>query len=94
MKHNFQWDEEKGVENYHKHGVSFEKAVTVLYDPLSISIEDPDHSTNEQRFIDIGTSENGRVLVVSYTERGRNMRIISCRKATRRERRKYEEGTD
>jgi len=66
----------------------------VFHDPLSISIEDPDHSTNEQRYIDIGTSENGRVLVVSYTERRRNIRIISCREATRRERRQYEKGTD
>jgi uncharacterized protein len=74
--------------------VSFEEGVTVFYDPLSISIEDPDQSINEQRYIDIGTSENGRVLIVSYTERGRNIRIISCREATRRERRQYEEGAD
>lgn len=64
----------------------------MFYDPLSISIEDPDHSTHERRFIDTGTSDNGRVLVVSYTERSRNIRIISCREATRRERRQYEEG--
>lgn len=91
---NFEWDEDKAAENYHKHGVSFEEGVTVFYDPLSISIEDPDHSINEQRHIDTGSSENGRVLVVSYTERGRNIRIISCREATRRERRQYEEGID
>jgi len=94
MKLNFEWDEEKAAENYHKHGVSFEEGITVFYDPLSISIEDPDHSINEQRYIDIGASENGRVLVVSYTERGGNTRIISCRDATRKERRQYEKGTD
>jgi uncharacterized DUF497 family protein len=94
MKLSFEWDAEKAAENYHKHGVSFEEGITIFHDPLSISIKDPDHSTNEQRYIDTGTSENGRVLVVSYTERGRNIRIISCRKATPRERRQYEEGID
>jgi uncharacterized protein len=88
----FEWDAEKAAENYHKHGVTFEEAVTVFYDLLSISIEDPDHSRDEQRYIDTGTSVNGRVLVVSYTERGINIRIISCREATRIERRQYEEG--
>lgn len=88
----FEWDEEKAVKNYHKHGVSFEEGITVFYDPLSISIEDPDHSINEHRYIDIGVSESGRVLVVSYTERGNNIRIISCREAMRRERRQYEKG--
>jgi uncharacterized DUF497 family protein len=72
MKLDFEWDEEKAAENYHKHGVSFEEGATVFHDPLSISIEDPDHSKNEQRYIDIGTSENGRILVVSYTERHNN----------------------
>jgi len=92
MKLGFEWDEEKATANYHKHGVSFEEGVAVFYDPISVSIEDQEHSTSEQRFIDIGTSENGRVLVVSYTERGSNIRIISCREATRRERRQYEAG--
>ncbi len=94
MRLSFEWDAEKAAENYHKHRVTFEEAVTVFYDPLSISIHDPDHAADEQRYIDTGTSENGRVLVVSYTERGRNIRIISCREATRRERRQYEEGID
>ena len=52
----------------------FEEGITVFHDPLSISIDDPGHSANEQRYIDIGASENGRVLVVSYTERGKNIR--------------------
>lgn len=69
MRLSFEWDEEKAAENYHKHGVSFEEGVTIFCDPLSMSIPDPDHSTNEQRYIDIGASEDGRVLVVSYTER-------------------------
>jgi uncharacterized protein len=92
MKLSFEWDEVKATGNYEKHGVTFEEGVTIFYDPLSVSINDPDHSANEQRYIDIGVSENVRVLVVTYTERGDNMRIISCRKATRRERRHYEEG--
>jgi uncharacterized protein len=91
LKLRFEWDEEKAVGNYDKHGVTFEEGVTVFYDPLSISIDDPGHSEEEERYVDIGASENGRVLVVSYTERGRNIRIISCRKATRKERRQYEE---
>jgi len=94
MKLSFEWDGEKAAGNYDKHGVSFEEGVTVFWDPFSISIDDPDHSLNEQRYIDIGTSENGHVLVVSYTERDGNIRIVSCRKATRRERRQYEEGFD
>jgi len=94
MQLSFEWDEVKAAANYDKHGVNFEEGVTVFYDPLSLSIDDPGHSVDEQRYIDIGISENGRVLVVSYTQRGRNIRLISCRKATRRERRQYEEGID
>jgi len=71
--------------------LSFEEGITVFYDPMSITIGDPDHSAYEQRYIDIGTSEDGRVLVVSYTERRGKIRIISCREATRSERRQYEE---
>jgi uncharacterized protein len=94
MKLSFEWDEDKAAGNYDKHGVTFEEGVTVFYAPLSISIDDPVHSVKEERYIDIGASESGRVLVVNYTERGRNIRIISCRKATRRERRQYEESID
>ncbi len=90
----FEWDEEKARENYRKHRVSLKEGVTVFRDPLSITIKDPDHSADEQRCIDIGTSEKGLCLVVSYTERGSSIRIISCRKATRSERRRYEEGTE
>ena len=77
MRLSFEWDAEKAKENRGKHRVSFEEGVKVLSDPLSITIDDPDHSANEQRYTDIGTSEKGHVLVVSYTERGGRIRIIS-----------------
>jgi len=92
MKFNFEWDEEKAKANLKKHKVSFDEAATVFSDPFSITILDPDHSVGEERYIDIGTSDKGRVLIVAYTERGMNIRIISCRKATLTERRRYEEG--
>lgn len=94
MKWNFQWDEEKAGANLKKHKVSFDEAATVFSDPLSITTRDPDHSVDEQRYLDIGRSDKGRVLVVAYTERGASIRIISCRKATPRERRRYEEGSE
>lgn len=88
----FEWDEEKSKSNFRKHKVSFEEARAVFYDPLSITIADPKHSIDEQRYVDIGRSSKGRILVVVYTERGANIRIISCREATKLERRVYEEG--
>jgi len=94
MKLNFEWEEEKAKANLKKHRVSFDEATTVFIDPLSITIPDPDHSVDEQRHIDIGSSDKGRVLVVAYTERGSNIRIISCRKATPSERKLYEESSD
>lgn len=94
MKLRFAWDEEKAKANLKKHRVSFEEATTVFLDSFSMTIPDPDHSVEEQRFIDIGSSDKGRVLVVVYTERGSSIRIISCRKATPSERTLYEEGSD
>ncbi len=94
MTLSLEWDEEKAKANLKNHGVSFDEATTVFCDPFSITIPDPDHSRDEQRFIDIGSSDRGRVLVVVYTERGTIIRIISCRKATPTERRRYEEGID
>ena len=94
MTLNFEWDEEKAKTNLKNHRVSFDEATTVFSDPFSITISDPDHSADEQRYIDIGSSDRGRILVVVYTERGTNIRIISCRKATPTERRRYEEGID
>ena len=91
MKQGFEWDEEKAKANLKKHRVGFDEATTVFTDPYSMTIHDPDHSADEQRYIDIGTSDKGRVLVVVYTERGSNIRIVSCRKATPSERELYEE---
>jgi uncharacterized DUF497 family protein len=94
MRLSFEWDEAKAGENYRKHKVGFEEGITVFNDPLSLTIADPDHSADEQRYVDIGASDKGRVLVLSYTERSSSIRLISCRRATRRERRQYEEGID
>jgi len=91
MKLNFEWDEKKAKDNLKNHKISFDEATTVFSDPCATTIPDPDHSEYEQRFIGIGTSAKDRVLVVVYTEDGGNVRIISCRKATPRERRVYEE---
>lgn len=71
--------------------VGFDEATTVFTDPFSMTIHDPDHSAYEQRHIDIGTSDKGHVMVVVYAERGSNIRILSCRKATPPERKLYEE---
>lgn len=90
MKLNFEWDEEKAKTNIKKHGISFDEAITVFLDPFSMTISDPNHSVDEQRYISIGSSGQGRVLVVVYTERRSNTRIISCRKATPTERKQYE----
>jgi hypothetical protein len=89
----FEWDPEKAKWNYKKHRVSFEEAVTVFYDPLSATFDDPDHSVGEQRLITIGFSSRGRLLVVSYTERGKVSRIISARLATVHERKRHENET-
>lgn len=94
MQPNFEWDEEKAKANVRNHRVSFDEAATVFGDPLSMTIPDPDHSLDEKRYVDIGRSDVGRILVVAYTERGGNIRIVTCRKATPRERRRYEEAKD
>jgi uncharacterized DUF497 family protein len=91
MKLNFEWDEKKAIDNLKNHKVSFDEAITVFSDSFSATIYDQDHSLNEQRYIDIGTSDRDRILVVVYTENSGNVRIISCRKATLKERRIYEE---
>lgn len=88
----FEWDEEKSKVNIRKHKVSFEEAKTAFDDPFLMMFPDPDHSESEQRYINIGHSSKRRVLVVVHTERGANIRIISCRKATASERRDYEKG--
>jgi uncharacterized protein len=88
----FEWDPEKAETNLRKHRISFQEAVTAFGDPLSVTIRDPDHSVNEQRFILVGQTRMRRLVVVSHAERGRGIRIISARVATRREQKVYEEG--
>ena len=87
----FDWDPVKAELNLKEHGGSFDEATTIFRDTLSITISDPDHSGYEDRFIDIGMSHRMRLLVVSYTERKDKIRIISARRATRAERKNYEE---
>ncbi len=86
----FEWDHEKAKRNLQKHDVSFDEGVTVFYDPLTATFNDPAHSVGERRFVTIGYSKNGRLLVVSHTERGKAVRIISARPATRHERKRHE----
>ena len=88
----FTWDARKAAANVRKHGVSFAEAATVFGDPLSITISDPDHSEDEERFLLIGRSTRQHLVVVAHVERGDTIRIISARPATRRERLAYEEG--
>ncbi len=88
----FEWDEDKARRNIEKHSVSFEEAATVFGDPLSLTIDDPLHSRDEDRFVTIGESISRGVLVVVHTERGDAIRIITARKATPHERKTYEEG--
>lgn len=86
----FEWDREKAKKNFKKHRVSFDEAITVFYDPLSTTFNDPDHSVDEKRFVTIGCSSRSRLLVVSHTERGKTLRIISARRATAHERKRHE----
>lgn len=86
----FEWDSEKADSNLKKHGVSFDEAATAFADPLSLTIPDPDHSSEEDRFVLMGETYDRRLIVVVFTERGERFRIISARLATRRERRSYE----
>jgi uncharacterized protein len=87
----FEWDRKKAAANLHKHGVSFDEASTVFYDPLGAIFDDEEHSEEELREIIIGHSAIGRLLVVSFTERAANLaRIISARSATPVEREDYE----
>jgi uncharacterized DUF497 family protein len=88
---NFEWDRRKAASNARKHGVTFEEASTALRDPLSATARDPDHSVLENRFITLGVSSHGRLLVVSHTERENSIRIISARLATKGERNIYED---
>ena len=87
----FEWDPAKAAANLRQRGVSFEEAATVFLDPLAKIHDDPDHSASELRDIIVGHSVQGRLLVVSFTDRGSKIRLISARPTTRHERHDYEE---
>ena len=93
MTPEFEWDAQKAAENLKNHGVAFDEALTVFADPLANIFDDPDHSGDERRELILGHSTNQRLLVVSFTDRGRRIRIISARQATTHERRDYEQGS-
>lgn len=88
----FEWDPDKAAANIKRRRISFNEAASVLEDPLSTTFPDEAHSEEEMRFLTIGASHRGRVLVVAHTERNDTIRIISARRATRREREFYEQG--
>jgi uncharacterized DUF497 family protein len=87
----FEWDPNKAGQNLQKHRVSFEEAATVFRDDLSVTIPDPDHSLEEDRYITVGVSSRFRLLMVAHTDRGDHIRIISARELTAGERKQYEE---
>ena len=87
----FEWDPQKAARNLRKRSISFTEASTVFDDPLSVTVPDPDHSADEDRFIIVGQSHRRRSLIVSFTERGDRFRIISARELTRAESESYEE---
>ena len=87
----FEWDSEKAKANKRKHRISFEEAATAFGDPLSITVPDPDHSVREHRFILVGRTHSGKTVVVAHLERRNRIRLISARRASRREMRTYEE---
>lgn len=87
----FEWDPEKAARNDRKHGVTFREAASVFGDPLATTVADPDHSEYEDRFLTVGRSNYGRMLIVAHTDRGDSVRIINARELTRAERKGYEE---
>jgi hypothetical protein len=87
----FEWDARKDLANQPKHAVGFREATTVFGDPFATTFPDTQHSAGEQRFLTIGSSAAGRLLVVAHTERNESIRIISARPATPHERKFYEE---
>jgi uncharacterized protein len=89
----FEWNPDKADINLGKHDVSFYEASTVFDDTLSVTFPDPDHSIGEERYVTIGMSDVGRLLIVSHTDRENRIRIISARSANHQEKRFYEEGS-
>ena len=90
----FEWDPEKAFENVRKHGVTFSEAATLFGDPLAVTVADPDHSREEERFLTVGFSARSRWLIVAHTDREDRVRIFSARELTRAERRAYEENRE
>jgi len=88
---NFEWDKKKAIENLRKHGVAFDEATTIFADPLAITYHDPEHSMAEDRYLTFGHSSQGRLLVVSHTDRDDRIRPISAREMTRKEKSDYEQ---
>ncbi len=91
MGYIFEWDPVKAEANVRKHGVTFDEASTVFGDPLNLLMADPDHSLDEERYLLLGMSNRRMLLVVTFAERPPRTRLISARRATRQERRRYEE---
>jgi len=89
----FEWNNEKAISNLKKHGISFEEAKSVFNDYFARTFYDPEHSIDESRFLIFGYSNNNRLLIVSFTDKNNVIRIISARKVTQNERKKYEEYT-
>lgn len=87
----YEWDSSKAASNLKKHRVAFTEAATVFLDPLALTYQDPDHSEGEQRYITLGESTGGRVILVAHLDRGDRIRIISARRATRKEAHEYGE---
>lgn len=88
---NFEWDPRKADINLQKHGISFQEAATVFGDPLSVTVDDPDHSHQEDRYITIGWSNRRKLLIIAHTERPNSIRLISARELTPSEKKAYEE---
>lgn len=86
----FEWDRRKAERNLKSHRVSFDEAVTIFYDPLAATFNDPDHSVGERRLITVGHSAHGRLLALVHLERGESVRIISARLTTAHERKRHE----
>jgi uncharacterized DUF497 family protein len=87
----FEWDRKKAESNARKHGVTFDEASTVFGDPLSLLMPDPDHSFGEERYLLLGMSNRRRLVVVAFAERPPRTRLISARRATKEEQRRYEQ---
>jgi len=91
LEYRFEWDSKKAESNTRKHGVTFEEASTAFGDPLSLLMPDADHSLNEERYLVLGMSNRQKLLVVAFAERPPRTRLISARRATPAERRRYDE---